>query len=462
MSTDDDPWGGHNTTQTATIDGTDIGLRRIDLTRASQIRPKPVFWLWKKRLALGTIGLLAGREGTGKSTLAYWITARLTCGELYGHYHGRPKSVLVCATEDSWEHTIVPRLMAAGANLDLVYRIEVVNALDVHVGLSLPRDLLDLEKAAIDTDAALLLLDPLMSRLGDLDTHRDAEVRQALEPLMAIADRTRMAILGLIHHNKSGSTDPLQLVMGSRAFTAVARSVHTVVDDPDDDAGQRRLFGTPKNNLGRNDLPTFSFTIAGQPIETDEGIAWTGKIEWGDEREGSIDDVMRRAADVTEDRTAVSEAADWLGDYVASQGGQVASSDAKKAGRVAGHSERTLKRAVTKLRLVVSSSGFPRSTYWEFPAESVPARSGLARAGGQNLGPTGPTGPTELRGDISQSNLSLSLESGQWGQSGHTSESPRAPARELAELCALCHAQPAPPGRGICQTCADLPTAQIS
>ena len=68
-----------------------------------------------------------------------------------------------------------------------------------------------------------------MSRLSDrIDTHRDAEVRLALEPLAALANRAGMSVLGIIHHNKSGSTDPLQVIMGSRAFTAVARSVHTV------------------------------------------------------------------------------------------------------------------------------------------------------------------------------------------------------------------------------------------
>ncbi|MFW5468909.1 AAA family ATPase [Knoellia sp. CPCC 206435] len=341
--------------------------REVVLTSAATIKPRPVFWLWKGRIALGTIALLAGREGLGKSTLGYWLAARITQGEMFGHFYGTPKSVLVCATEDSWEHTIVPRLMAAGADLARVYRVEVVNALDVHVGLSLPRDNHALERHAREVDAALLLLDPLMSRLGDLDTHRDAEVRQALEPLAAIADRTRMAILGLIHHNKSGSADPLQLVMGSKAFTAVARSVHTVVPDPDDESDKRRLFGTPKNNLGRTDLPTFTFTIESHAIETDEGTAWTGSLTWGEELTHSIGDAMRRAADVGEDRSAATEAAQWLEDYLAMHGGQVPSADIKKAAKAAQITDSALRGARTKLRILTPSSGFPRITYWELP-----------------------------------------------------------------------------------------------
>lgn len=369
-------------------------VRRVLLTSAAGIKPRPVLWLWQDRLALGTIGLLAGREGQGKSTLGYWLGARLTRGELVGEFRGQPKSVLVCATEDSWEHTIVPRLMAAGADLERVFRVEVISAFGVHGALSLPRDLLALEREAAQVDAALLLLDPLMSRLGDLDTHRDAEVRQALEPLAAVADRARLAVLGLIHHNKSGSSDPLQLVMGSKAFTAVARSVHTVVPDADDETDSRKHFGTPKNNLGRSDLPTLSFTIASHPIETDEGTAWTSRLVWGDERRESIHELMRRAS-AEDDRGATTEAAGWLNDYLASQGGQASSADIKKAGRVAGHGDTAVRRARERLGLVVTQAGFPRVTFWEFATAPSPVASPVASPlrGDDTTDMTDPTEP---------------------------------------------------------------------
>ena len=109
-------------------------------------------------------------------------------------------------------------------------------------------------------------------------THRDAEVRLALEPLAALANRAHLAVLGIIHHNKSGITDPLQVIMGSRAFTAVARSVHTVILDPDDETESRRLLGTPKNNLGTTDLPTYAFEINSHLIEIDDGPTSTGRL----------------------------------------------------------------------------------------------------------------------------------------------------------------------------------------
>ena len=260
-------------------------MRRVVLTPASTIKVRPVRWVWQQRLPAGAMTLLGGREGVGKSTIGYTLAADITRGRLPGEHHGTPKAVIVAATEDSWEHTIVPRLMAAGADLDRVYRVDVETYEGVETTISLPRDLAAVEDAVRQVDAALLLLDPLMSRLdSQLDTHKDAEVRLALEPLTALADRTGVAVVGLIHVNKSHSTDPLTTLMASRAFAAVARAVLFVMRDPDDDG--TRLLGSPKNNLGRDDLPSLTFRIESAHVaDTDEGEVWTGRVQWVGERE---------------------------------------------------------------------------------------------------------------------------------------------------------------------------------
>ena len=192
--------------------------------------------------------------------------------------------------------------------------------------------------------------------------------------------------------------------MGSKAFTAVARSVHTVIPDPDDETEQRRLFGTPKNNLGRVDLPLLSYTMTGHGIETDDGTAWASRVVWGDEVTGSMHDAMRRGVDTGEDRSAVSEAAGWLRDYVESCGGVAASADIKKAGAKAGHPDHALKRARTRAGLVVAHEGFPRVTYWRVP-ELAPAQSEQAqsehRRGDVLTVPTVPTVLTESQSEQS-------------------------------------------------------------
>ncbi len=344
------------------------GHRHLQLTPASAIKLRKVKWCWEGRLALGTLGLLAGPEGLGKSTASYTIAADLTRGQLRGEYLGTPKAVLVCATEDSWGHTIAPRLHAAGADLDLVYRAEIQLADDILVGLSLPLDVLEVENAAREVDAALLVLDPLISRIeGALDTHRDGDVRKALEPLVSMADNTNMSILGLIHHNKSGSTDPLNVIMASKAFTAVARSVHTVISDPDDETGLRRFFGTPKNNLGRIDLPTLSFVIKSWTYDTEEGEGSTGQLEWGPEYCETIGDILARSSRDPEEKAALDEAAQWLEDYLRERQMQARAGDAINAGKAAGHAERTIQRARKKLGLEKTKAGFQGAWMWSLP-----------------------------------------------------------------------------------------------
>lgn len=360
--------------------------RKIVLTPASDIAIRPVTWLWKDRLAEGTLALLAGREGQGKSTVAAWLIASVTRGTLPGVHNGSPKSVFISATEDSWESTIVPRLHAANADLTRVFRIEVVSSRGTYGDLSMPADIPMLTELARERDVVLLVLDPMMSRIdSSLDTHRDAEVRLALEPLAGFAHETEVTVMGLAHFNKSTNADPLNAVMASKAFTAVARSVHTVIRDSDDESC--RYFGTAKNNLGRDDLPMLAFSIEGVAIPIADQEIWTSKIVWGEEVHESVRDAMARANDPT-DRGAVQEASDWLEDYLLVEGGKVASADIKKAGRAAGHSESAVKRAKLKLGLIVNSRGFPRETIWQLPERPV---SPL----GSPISPSHPTEPTE-------------------------------------------------------------------
>lgn len=372
------------------IDPVTGSSRRLVLTKASSIVPRPVHWLWEERIPLGHLTLLGGREGIGKSTLAYTLAAQVTRGTMAGHHYGTPKSVIVAATEDSWAHTIVPRLMAANADLELVYRVDVVSSDGLEGLLSLPRDLVALEDLIRENDVALLLLDPLMSRLdASLDSHKDGEVRRALEPLVAIVDRTGCVALGLIHVNKSMSSDPLTALMASRAFAAVARAVLFVMRSPDDES--LRLLGTPKSNLGRDNLPTLVFAIESVVVaQTEDGDIVTGRLEWRGETDISIAQALESLADGMDVRSAVDDAAGWLHDFLTSQGGQASSKDTKSAGNKAGHSDSSVKKAAKRLKLVSRSTGFPRSTYWEL-APDGPFSSGVKSLGRVLTEPTEPT-----------------------------------------------------------------------
>ena len=366
--------------------------RKLKLTAASSIGVRQVHWMWDGRIAVGTLALLAGPEGLGKSTLAYWLAARVTNGDLPGEDFGKPRSVLVCATEDSWEHTINPRLMAHGADRSRVFRLEVEVDGGVTGELVLPADLSDMEEAAAEADASVVILDPLMSRLNaKLDSHRDGEVRLALEPLVRSCETAGLACLGLIHHNKSGSTNPLDLVMASKAFTAVARSVHTVIRDPEDETGDTRMFGTIKNNLGRMDLPVRTFVIGSWNYATDDGgTGSTGQLHWGADSSKSIQSALSKSA--AEAGGQVS-ATDWLRRFMR-KNGRVRAGEVYKAADKDKIPRLSLHQAYNKLGL--DSDEQDGATHWFDPADSRLSADDEDASSGAN--PTNSDTPT--LGDI--------------------------------------------------------------
>lgn len=337
--------------------------RKIKLTPASSIQAKPVRWLWKGRVAIGTLALLAGREGIGKSTLAYTLVAEITKGKLEGVYTGQPRGVIIVATEDSWEFTIVPRLKAAGADLDRVFRAEPED--EDEYGISLPRDVRELSELAKEQQIALILLDPLMSRLDSkLDTHKDSEVRQALEPLVRMAEASQSAVIGLMHVNKGGSSDPLTSLMGSRAFSAVSRAVLFVMEDPDD--RNIKIMSQQKNNLGRSDLPEKTYTIHEKGVDEFEGeIITSAYIKWGEDRDtGYTRDTM--STKHTSSRT--DDAILWLTTYL-TQHGRSPKKEIEEEAKKEGFSSTMLSKAKLEAGVSHEREGFGAGStmYWTLP-----------------------------------------------------------------------------------------------
>jgi hypothetical protein len=157
--------------------------------------------------------------------------------------------------------------------------------------------------------------------------------------------------------------------MGSRAFAAVARAVLFTMIDPDDDA--RRLLGQPKNNLGRTDLATLTFTIHGVCVATSaQGEIWTGQLQWGESVDRTIHEALESLADQRSDRQQVMEAGTWLCDYLTEAGGTAAADAIVKAARTMGFSRATMYRAQAKLQLKHAYRGFPRTAFWILSSQS--------------------------------------------------------------------------------------------
>ncbi len=84
--------------------------------RASEIEVRPVEWLWPGRVPQGGLTVLAGEPGLGKSLLSIWLAAGLSRGE----FGSKPATSLFLTAEDAREHTVLPRLVAAGATRERI------------------------------------------------------------------------------------------------------------------------------------------------------------------------------------------------------------------------------------------------------------------------------------------------------------------------------------------------------
>ena len=371
-----------------------VALRRARVTWASQIEPEPVVWAWQEgddgRIPSGSLSIAAGREGTGKSSFGIWLAAQITNGKLPGSFYGKPRKVFYVAVEDSWKHTLVPRLIAGGADLSKVGRFEVVSHDNEEVTLSLPHDNSLLEREARFHKVALVVIDPLMSVIGEkIDTHREREVRSALDPLAKIADRTGSLLLGIAHFNKGSGTDAASLITGSGAFKNVPRSVFGFARDDSDDNGGR-IMSQVKNSLGRDDLPSLSYVIETAEVATKKGIATTGKFTFTGTSERSVADVLRDSRGGAEDQDERKEAAAWLIDYLATNGGEMPARDLYKSGATEGYSKDTLKRAKGKrVRSAKVGDGWVWQLVNDFPHDKGAAREQGSRE--QSLAPLLPS-----------------------------------------------------------------------
>jgi hypothetical protein len=345
---------------------------RLRLTPVADIPKRATAWLWQDRMPAGEISVLTGRGDVGKSTVALDWAADISRGRLTGIHYGRPKSVIIAATEDDFGRTIRPRLEAADADLMRVFRVDTTK--EFGKPLDLPVDIEELSDLIQDNDVALVIMDPLLSRLNSgLDTHKDSDVRRALEPLAKMAQRTKCAVLGFVHFNKGSSKDVIERVSASGAITNVARSVFVVVKDEDNEV---RVLGQVKNNLGHLDHPAKAFTIEDTYLGDDDGgePIHAGHVVWHGEAERSVQDIMDDAGS-SRGRHTKEEVAEWLGVYL-TRHGKTLSNAVKEAAREEGFSVATLDRARREL-LDVEVTGQGRKTTWTLRGAASGPEPGL-------------------------------------------------------------------------------------
>lgn len=343
--------------------------RHLSSRKISGVRRRATRWLWAQKIPQGHLTLLVGREGIGKSTVAYDLAAAITLGNLPGDQYGKRRGVIIVATEDDMEATIAPRLDAAGADTDRMFEVTAVTPDGMTEDLQLPVDIAELMEVVEREDVALVILDPLTSRLASgLDTHKDADVRKALEPLTRFCKESGTSVIGLMHINKGNSGDPANQIMGSRAFPAVARSVLFVQVDEEAEEGDRHvILEVVKANLGPKGSDNLLFEI--QEVQTgfdeEENLPiMSSKVNWLGNTDKNVKDAMAAGNDHESDKETLRGASLWLRDYMVQQGGEIDSADVKKAGLPCGYKPDALMRARKGLGIQIVYRGNPRKSFW--------------------------------------------------------------------------------------------------
>jgi len=341
------------------------------------IEPEDVRWLWPGRIAEGRLTTLAGAAGLGKSYLTAELAATVSNGRPWPDGTPCPRgSVLMLCAEDDPKDTTLPRLIAQDADRA---KVKALTAVRVPGNNGKPAEkvvtLADLDTIAEALDALpdcrLVVVDPIGSYMGGgVDTHKDNDTRAVLAPLVELARQRGVAVLAVAHLRKSAVTAADDAVMGSRAFTALARVVLHLVADPDDEPAEgedrdaRRLLVSGKNNLARK-ADGLAFDIRGPG---------SGRLEWDTAPvTATAEDLYarQRTGAGGGNPTAKDEAEAWLGDTLAD--GARPAAELKAQAKADGISESTLKRAKASLGVLAKREGFSKDGRWTWALPPGPA-----------------------------------------------------------------------------------------
>jgi hypothetical protein len=333
---------------------------------AADIVPRPMDWLWQGHILRGSQELLTGVPGGGKSQIHCAFAAYATTGGVWPDgCNGAPAgNVIMLTAEDCLEQTIVPRLIAAGADRDRVYVLRKIKKDNKERMFLLGDDLEELEQMIIRLgDVRLVTIDPITAFMGSggkLDSHRATDVRGQLGPLADLAERMDMALSAITHPPKHATQRAIDHFIGSQAFIAAARVGHLAIEEVDDDKipTGRSLFANVKNNVSRK-MSTLAYRIVEKPLAggiTAAGIVWEEIVDL------TADQAVAAAAPAHKERGQQSDVIIFLMNLLASGPVEMKSIEDKAAER--GFTIEQLRRAKRKMGIVAFKQAGTMEGHW--------------------------------------------------------------------------------------------------
>jgi hypothetical protein len=275
--------------------------KRLHVANSGKVTPMTVDWIWPGWLPTGKLIALDGDPDAGKSTLTLDLAARISTGGIMpdGSGGGAPAAVTLLAAEDDLADTIVWRLMAAGANRDLIHYVQSVSVDGEEAPFTIPGDLGLLEDHVRASGSALVIVDVLEEYLDSrVDTHKNHDIRRVLHVLRGLAERTRASVIMLRHLRKEGSTKAIYRGQGSIGIVGAARAGWTIGTHPEDDS--LRVLATTKMNLATRPTP-LGFRLLPHRDYPCAFVNWAGEVRIG------ADELLNPAPRAAEDPEAKSQ-----------------------------------------------------------------------------------------------------------------------------------------------------------
>jgi hypothetical protein len=326
----------------------------VILVRTSDIVPEKVEWLWHGFIARGRHTGLAGYPGQGKSHVGIDLAAAVSTGRDFpgGAPNGKAGDVIILSAEDGPADTIVPRLMAAGADLSRIHIVKAVRDHNRERPFDLSVDLDRLEGEYDLTWVKLVVIDPASSYLGAANRNNGGDVRAIQDRLASFAAKHELAVLTVSHLNKSSGASAITRIMGSTEWVAVPRAVFLVTEEAGTD---RRLFLPLKNNLAPDRIG-YAFRIENRIVA--DGIE-TSAVVWDHDPVTITADEALAAA---KNKQAPPATVDFLQQVL--RDGPIDQTEAVRLGAEAGFTEKSLRTARKKLGVKPTKEGFGADGKW--------------------------------------------------------------------------------------------------
>ncbi|MET9203347.1 AAA family ATPase [Gordonia sp. NPDC003585] len=325
--------------------------------------------------------MFEGEPDVGKSTMTLMWAAMVSNGgpwprSVVGEDESRnekglaePAGIVLVGVEDDLADTVVPRLIAAGADLDRLSTMARPRDNEGRpIPFLIPDDVDKLRRAIEEVDARLVIIDPISAFMSDaVKPGSDTANRKALMTLADVAEQTGAAIVLVRHLNKGTGMSAKHRGGGSIAYTALARSVLLAAKlSPSEDRENteaRYGLALTKGNLAPASK-TLGYQLVSSSSDPDSPIVlWAGLL---DESADQLVGADGAKGDARKAAPARDEAERLIREILAA--GPVDAKEVRKMVQAeAGCSEKTVTNAANKIGVVktpVRVEGGSRIDHW--------------------------------------------------------------------------------------------------